>query len=174
MSVRDLIPWGRNGVNQAPSAYRDSDQNPFLSLHRDMNRLFEDAFRGLDSGFPTFRQFSNLGVAWPSVEISETDQEFKVTAEIAGLEQKDIEVLLDDGALILRGEKRSETKDTDRQFSERYYGRFERRIPFSQEVEEDKVDASFKDGLLTVTLPKSAGAQSKVKRIAINGQEQVH
>lgn len=174
MNVRDLIPWARNGDSRVPSAYRDSDQNPFLSLHREMNRLFEDAFRGFDSRLPPFGQFSNLGAAWPSVEISETDEEFTVTAELAGLEQKDIEVLLDDGTLTLRGEKRSETEEKNRQFSERYYGRFERRVPLGYEVEEDKVEASFKNGVLTVTLPKSANAQSKVKRIAIHGQEQLH
>lgn len=81
-----------------------------------------------------------------------------------------IEVLLDDGVLTLRGEKRSETEDKDRQFSERFYGRFERRIPLGYEVEEDKVAAAFKNGVLTVTLPKSPNAQSKVKRIAINGK----
>jgi HSP20 family protein len=174
MSVRDLIPWGRNEDGQTPSVYRDSEQNPFLSLHREMNRLFDDAFRGLDTRLPAFGQFSSRGAAWPNVEISETDSELKVTAEIAGLDQKDVEVLLDDGVLTLRGEKRSESEDKNRQFSERYYGRFERRIPLRYEVEEDKVMASFKNGVLTVTLPKSANAQSKIKRIAINGQGQVH
>jgi HSP20 family protein len=76
-------------------------------------------------------------------------------------------VILEDGVLTLRGEKRSETEDKDRQFSERYYGRFERRIPLGYEVTEDKVDARFRNGVLTVTLPKSEKAQSQVKRIAI-------
>jgi HSP20 family protein len=173
MSVRDLIPWGRNDDSQTPSVYRDGEQNPFLSLHREMNRLFDDAFRGFDNRLPAFGM-SSLGATWPKVEVSETDNELEVTAEIAGLEQKDIEVLLDDGVLTLRGEKRSETEDKNRQFSERYYGRFERRIPLRYEVEEDKVQASFQNGVLTVTLPKSANAQSRVRRIAINGQEQVH
>ncbi|TIV07939.1 MAG: Hsp20/alpha crystallin family protein, partial [Mesorhizobium sp.] len=90
-----------------------------------------------------------------------------VTAEVPGLEQKDIEVLFDDGVLTLRGEKRSETDDKDRQFSERYYGRFERRIPVGYEVKEDEVEARFRNGVLTVTLPKSEKAQSQVKRIDI-------
>jgi HSP20 family protein len=83
------------------------------------------------------------------------------------MEEKDIEVLFDDGVLTLRGEKRSETEDKDRQFSERYYGRFERRIPFGYEIDEDKIDARFKNGVLFVTLPKTAKAQSQAKRIAI-------
>ena len=92
-----------------------------------------------------------------------------MTAEVPGLEEKDIEVLLDDGVLTLKGEKRSETEDQDKQFSDRFYGRFERRIPLGFEVNEENIDARFKNGLLTVTLPKSEKAQSHVKRIAIKG-----
>ncbi|MBA8853230.1 hypothetical protein FHW20_004210 [Ochrobactrum intermedium] len=66
-----------------------------------------------------------------------------------------------------RGQKRSETEDKVKQFSERFYGRFERRIRLGYEVQEDKVDAHFRNGVLTVTLPKSEKAQSQVKRIAI-------
>ena len=69
--------------------------------------------------------------------------------------------------LTLRGEKRSETEDKDRQFSERYYGRFERRIPIGYEIEEDRIDARFKNGVLSVILPKTPKAQSQAKRIAI-------
>jgi HSP20 family protein len=173
MSVRDLMPWGR-GNNQTPSVYRDDGQNPLLSLHRQMNRMFDDIFRDFDRRMPTFGMSNMLGTGWPSVEISETDNELKVNAEIPGLDEKDIEVLLDNGVLTLRGEKRSENEDKDRQFSERYYGRFERRIPIGYEVEEDKVSALFKNGVLTVTMPKTEQAQSKVKRIPVNEQGQIH
>lgn len=165
MSVRDLIPWGRS--SQTPSLYRDDGPNPFVSLHREMNRLLDDVFRGFDSRLPSFGTLSTFNGGWPSVEISETDKELRVTAEVPGLDQNDIEALLDNDVLTLRGEKRSETEDTQKQFSERYYGRFERRIPLGYEVEADKVDAQFKNGLLTVTLPKTAKAQSQVKRVAI-------
>ncbi|TCL65691.1 MULTISPECIES: Hsp20/alpha crystallin family protein [unclassified Rhizobium] len=167
MSVRDLIPWGRNNGNQAPTVLRDDDRDPFLSLHREVNRLFDDVFRGFGSGLPAFGSASAFGAGWPNVEIADTDKEIKVTAEVPGLEEKDIEVLLNDGVLTLRGEKRSENEDKDRQFSERYYGRFERRIPLGVEVDEDKVAASFRNGVLTVTLPKTEKAQTQVKRIAI-------
>jgi HSP20 family protein len=163
MSVRDLIPWGRSTSNQAPSLYRDDDRNPFLSLHHEVNRLFDDVFRRL----PAFGSFASFSGGWPNVEISETDKEIKITADVPGLEEKDIEVLLDDGILTLKGEKRSETGDKEKQFSERYYGRFERRIPLGYEIEEDKVDARFRNGVLIVVLPKSEKAQSQVKRISI-------
>ena len=167
MSVRDLLPWSRGNGNQVPSLFRDGERDPFLSLHRQVNRLFDDVLRGFDSRLPSLGGVSAPGAAWPSVEISSGDKEIKVTAELPGLEQKDIEVLLDDGVLTLRGEKRSETDDKDRQFSERYYGRFERRIPVGYEVKEDEVEARFRNGVLTVTLPKSEKAQSQVKRIDI-------
>ncbi|WP_315928567.1 Hsp20/alpha crystallin family protein [Mesorhizobium sp. SP-1A] len=166
MSVRDLIPWGRE-ESRFPSLFRDSERDPFLSLHREVNRLFDDVFRGFDGGLPSVGRASPFNGNWPSVEISDNDKEIKVTAEVPGMEEKDIEVLLDDGVLTLRGEKRSETEDKNRQFSERYYGRFERRIPIGYEIEEDKIDARFKNGVLSVTLPKTAKAQSQAKRIAI-------
>ena len=167
MSVRDLIPWSRGNGDQLPTVFRDSDHDPFLSLHREVNRLFDDMFRGFGSGLPAFGRVSSFGGGWPSVEISDGKKEVKVTAEVPGLEEKDIEVLLDGGVLTLKGEKRSETEDKDRQFSERYYGRFERRIPLGYEIEEDKIEARFKNGVLTVTLPKTAKAQSQAKRIEI-------
>ncbi|RJT23481.1 Hsp20/alpha crystallin family protein [Mesorhizobium waimense] len=169
MSVRDLIPWSR-GNSQAPSIYRGEDMDPFLSLHRNVNRLFDEVFRGFDTPSALGRMALHNGT-WPSVEFSETDKEIRVTAEIPGLDENDIEVMLDDGVLTLRGEKKAETEDKDRQFSERYYGRFERRFNLGREVEDDKVAATFKNGVLNVTLPKTKKAQATVKRIAINGNK---
>jgi HSP20 family protein len=170
MNMKDLIPWTR-AENKTPALYRDGD--PFMALHREVNRLFDDVFRGFDpfgmGRFPSLAASrSNWG--WPNVEVSETNGEIRVTAELPGLEEKDVEVTLDDGVLTLRGEKRSETEDKDRQFSERFYGQFERRIPLGVEVEDDKVEAHFKKGVLTITMPKTERAQSKAKRIAINGK----
>jgi HSP20 family protein len=161
MSVRDLIPWGRSN-NRVPSVYRDDDRSPFLSLHREMNRMFDDFFRDFDMRLPMA-----AGGQWPQLDVAETDKEVTVTAELPGMEEKDIELLLEDGVLTLKGEKRAETEDKDRQFSERYYGRFERRIPLDAEVQADKIEARFKNGVLTVTLPKDPEAQPKARRIAI-------
>lgn len=169
MNMRDIIPWGRNN-NQAPSTYRGGEQNPFLTLHREMNRLFDEAFRGFDTPLANFGALSPWNGNWPGVDVSENDCEVRVTAELPGVEEKDVEVVLEDDVLVLRGEKRSETDDKERQVSERYYGSFERRLPIGVEVEEDKVTAKFKNGVLTIVLPKSPMAQSKTKRIAINGQ----
>src|SRR3954462_14242992 len=160
MALRDLITWGRD-QSSVPSR-RGEEVSPFLTLHREMNRLFDDVFN-------TFGAPSVLGrmPAWPSVEVVQSDKDVRISAELPGLEEKDVEVLVDDNALTIRGEKKSETEDQERRFSERYYGRFERVIPLPFAVEEDQAEASFNNGVLTVTLPKSAKAEEKAKRIAI-------
>jgi len=165
MSMRDLIPWGRSS-SQAPSIYRDIEQSPFLSLHREVNRLFDDVFRGFDlpSSF-----VPSAAANWPNVEISAGEKELCVTAEVPGLDEKDLELFVEDGVLTIRGEKKAESEDKERRFSERFYGRFERRIGIGADVEQDKVSASFKNGVLTVTLPKTEREQSRGRRIAING-----
>jgi HSP20 family protein len=146
------------------------NQDPFMTLHREMNRLFDNVFRGFElTPFSGVDSFLNRGAGWPNIEVSETDQSVKVTAELPGLEEKDVQVELANGVLAIKGEKRTESEDKDRLFSERYYGRFERRIPV-EDVDEDKVSAAFKNGVLSVTMPKAPQAQSKVKRIAVNGK----
>ena len=159
MAFRDLIPWGRDG--SVPSR-RGEEVSPFLTLHREMNRLFDEVFNNL--GAPSL---ASRMPAWPSVEVVQSDTDVRISAELPGLNEKDVEVLVTDDALTIRGEKRSETEDKDRRFTERYYGRFERVIPLPFAVEEDKAEASFNDGVLTVTLPKSAKAEDKAKRIAV-------
>jgi len=166
MAIRDLIPWsgGRD-----LTVRRGEENNPFLALHRQVNRLFDDAFRGFDlSPFSNDRWFDRAA-GWPTIEVSETDKDVKVTAELPGLDEKDVQLELANGVLSIKGEKRTETEDKDRLFSERYYGRFERRIPVD-DVDQDKVSAAFKNGVLTVTMPKLPEIQSQVKRIAINGK----
>jgi HSP20 family protein len=168
--IRDLIPWNWNRSRNL-SLRRDEDFNPFLTLHREMNRLFDDALRGFDLAPAGFHRFLDrpMSMGWPKIEMWDTDKEVKVIAELPGLEEKDVDVELANGLLVIKGERKSETEDKNLMFSECYFGRFERRIPV-EDIEEDKVAASFKNGVLTVTLPKSAKAQEKVKRIAVNAQ----
>lgn len=167
MNMRDLIPWTRS-QDLVPDFFRDDKSSPFLTLHREMNRLLEEAFRGFASSPFAVRRTDFVNNAWPKLEVAETEKQIAISADIPGMEEKDIEVLLNDGNLILRGEMKSETDDKERQFSERFYGRFERQIPVGIDIEESKVEASFKNGVLKVTLPKTEKAQTKAKRIAIN------
>lgn len=159
MAIGDLLPVRRA---RTPAARRDNGDS-LVSLQQEVNRLFEDFWRGFD--WPDGGMTRAL--AWPSVEISDTEKELKVQAELPGVEEKDVEVLLNNGVLTIRGEKKSESEDKGRRLSERYYGRFERDISLPVEVQEDKVSATFNKGVLTVTLPKSDQGAQKSKRIQI-------
>jgi HSP20 family protein len=165
MAMKDLIPWNRQGD---VTVRHSEDVNPFLNLHREMNRLFDEAFRGFDlAPFGTGRLLGGAGL--PNIEVNDSGKDVTISAELPGIDEKDIEVQLANGTLVIKGEKKTETEDKDRLFSERTYGRFERRIPIA-DVDENKVSATFKNGVLTVTLPKLPQAQSDVKRIAINSK----
>ena len=166
MAITDLIPWSR-GREMTPR--RGEDYNPIFTLHREMNRLFDDVFRGFDAATPFGSRLFEGSMNWPSIEVSATDKDVKVTAELPGLNENDVQVELTGGVLSIKGEKKTETEDKDRRFSERYYGRFERHIPV-EDVDPDKVSAAFKNGVLTVTMPKLPQPESKVKRIAINAK----
>ena len=162
MNVRDLVPWSRGDRERSPSP-RSEPMSPVVSLQREMNRLFDDVFRGFDSS-----RFGGSRGAWPSVDVEETDREYRVTAELPGLEERDVEVLFQDGVLTVRGEKKLEKERGNRTFSERYYGRFERQIALDRDLEEAAINATFRNGVLTVTAPKSAQAVERTKRIPIN------
>jgi HSP20 family protein len=171
MGFRDLIPWSKNH----DLVQRREEPNPFLTLHREMNRLFDDVFQGFGlqgfgpQGFGLASRSPMLmegRFSWPRVELSESDKALEVTAELPGLEEKDVQVELANGVLVIRGEKKVEGEN-GKLFSERYYGSFERQIPLDG-VLEDKAEASFRNGVLTVRLPKSDERRQSVKRIAIN------
>jgi HSP20 family protein len=131
-----------------------------------MERLFDDFLAPIEA--PAFAAGQDGGV-WPSVDVEETDKTYKVTAELPGLELKDVEVTLRDNALIISGEKRREHKEEDggRTYAERSYGRFMRSIPLDTEVDADKVQANFKNGILAVELPKNPAAREKMRRIEV-------
>jgi HSP20 family protein len=162
MNVRDLVPWSRGDRERNPATRSDSI-SPVMNLHREMNRLFDDMFRGFDDS----RFFAGRS-GWPSLDVEETDKECRVTADLPGLEERDVEVLLQDGLLTVRGEKKLESENRNRTHSERFYGRFERQISLDRDVDQNAVSATFKNGVLTVTMPKSAQAVERTKRIPIN------
>ena len=164
MPMGDLIPWGRQN-SAPPSVYREEERSPFLSLRRDIDRLFDDMFRG---AMPTLGMGHGT-MAWPSIDVSESDCEIRISAEVPGMSEKDVELLVEDGVLVLRGENKSETEDKDRGYSERFFGRFERRIALPSSVDDKAAKADFRNGVLTVTLPKSEEAE-RGRRIPINAE----
>jgi HSP20 family protein len=152
-----LIPWGRprGGV---PAARSD---RPFASLQYEVNRLFDELWRDFD--LPT------LGDYAPAVDVRETDTEVHVEVELPGLEEKDCEVTVERDVLTIRGEKHAEREAKKRgyQWSERAYGTFQRAIGFPAEVQADAAHATYKNGVLSVVLPKTPEAQRRARKIAV-------
>lgn len=150
---------------------------PIEALRREVDRLFEEFGRG---PWPTSfgRALFDSEPLWqgrlgwrsaPAVDIVERDNAYQVTAELPGLDEKDVEVSVEDGSLTIRGEKREEKEEKKKGYhlQERRYGSFERTLRLPEGVDPEKIDARFSKGVLTVTLPKQAGVQKRAKKIDI-------
>jgi HSP20 family protein len=146
-------------------AHHGSD--PVTYLRNQVNRAFDD-FWG-ESWLEPRRETGAAGF-WPQVDVTETEKEIKVCAEIPGVEPGDIDVSIEDGTLTLKGEKKYEREENEKgQYRmERSYGAFERTILLPAEVDESKAKAEFKKGVLKLTLPKRPGAASRRKRIPVS------
>ena len=156
MKLRELLPARWTGGRTL--AHREEDA-PLLSLHREMNRLFDGIFRDFDLTFPGTWGRETTEAVSPRVDVSETETEVHVAAELPGIEEKDIEVTVAEGVLTIRGEKKVEMEEKDNNYHrvERSYGTFHRLVSLPAEVDRDKAEAVFKKGVLHVTLPKAPG-----------------
>ena len=107
----------------------------------------------------------------PAVDVAETDKAYEITAELPGLDEKNVEVKLANGVLSIKGEKQEEKEEKEKDYyrRERSFGSFERSFQVPDDVEENKIEASFKNGVLSVTLPKSAEARKQAKKIEVKG-----
>jgi len=147
--------------------------DPFLSLHREMNRLFDDVLRG--TGLPAAAGNQGQGRVGnfvnASMNVSETENEIRITAELPGVTEQDIDVSLEDDMLTIRGEKKFDRTDDKENFHfvERSYGTFQRSLPLPYPVDPERVQASFENGVLTVTVPKT-GQQERSRRIQVQGR----
>ena len=141
------------------------------SFRGEMDRLF-DRF-----GFPSLRRMFDIEPSWrssfsfsmPAIDMSEDEKAYKISAELPGIDAKDIDVSLSGDMLVLKGEKRQEKEEKDKNyhFSERAYGSFQRAFDLPASVDRDKVAADFSKGVLTITLPKTAAAQKPQKKIDV-------
>ena len=142
-----------------------------------MNHLFDDFFADFDSFFgerPLCLMNSPESPCFgsPSFEVSETDEELRIKAELPGLDEKDIEVHIERDRLTVTGEKRREQEEKKRDYtlSEVSYGQFSRTFPLPEGVNHEKTKAVFKKGVLTLTLPKTEQAKTQRKRIEITAE----
>ncbi len=167
MAITDLIPWKKDET-KVP-VVRSSEEDALLDLQNQMNRLFDEFFSRPFGLSPFFSGSTLWGDFAPRVDVSETDKEIVVSAELPGIEPEDINITLEHNMLTLSGEKRAEKEEKDKRYYrlERSYGSFQRSIPLPEGIDEDKIDASFKHGVLTITLPKTAEAQQKRKQIEV-------
>jgi HSP20 family protein len=149
-------------------ATREDFFDPFVTLRREMDRMFDDFF----GGSALRPAYSGWQGATPAVDIDETDKELIVTAELPGVRDKDVEVSLAGDILTIKGEKRDarEQKSGDSYYAERRFGSFSRSLRLPFELGDEKVDAKFKDGVLTIHLPKPAELQRSIRRIEVKAQ----
>jgi len=153
--------------------------HPFLALREQMDRMFDEFMNdwrmpSISRGVMEWEPFrsSLLGKSEVDVrfDVSETDDAIELTAELPGIDEKDVELTLSDGVLTVKGEKRADTekKEKDYYLSERRYGSFLRSMRLPDSVDEGKIKATFEKGVLKVEMPKSAEATAKKKKIAIS------
>ena len=159
------LPLRRRGTNLP--ARREND-SPVMAIQSEMNRMFDQFFNDPFTLLP-LSSMRNVSEFLPRVDVSETDESMLVTAELPGMEEKDIQISLENEALVISGEKKNDVEEKGKNFHrvERSYGSFQRVIPLVTDIDEDKVNATFKNGVLTVTLPKTPAAAKQARKISI-------
>jgi HSP20 family protein len=161
MTLRDIVPFGRK---TRPVRY--GGYHPLSLFRKDMDDLFDSFFRGFEIE-PYFGE--SPGAFSPHVDINENDREIKVTAELPGMDNSDIDVSVNKDSLTIKGEKKEEKEDKGKDYYhvERSFGSFSRTIPLPEEVETEKAEAHFKKGVLKIKIPKSKKAIEEKKKINI-------
>lgn len=168
MTLGNLIPFRKQRQEELPA--RQEQENPLLRLQNEMNTLFD---RFMPTSFGSWRGLmAPLGNDWdfmPDIDVRETKKAVTVTAELPGVDDKDLDVRLDGNTLTIRGQKRAEkTEQADGwKHSECSYGSFVRSVPLDAEVDPSRVEATFKNGVLKVKLPKTAARERDRSRIEV-------
>ncbi len=142
--------------------------DPFYRLQHEMNRLFDDAFGG--SGLPAAFRPGEDGARFPKLDVHESDAAIDIEAELPGVNEDDLDVQITDNLLTIRGEKkfeRKDEKDGEYKLMERSYGSFSRSMSLPFSVNPDAVEATFRDGVLKLTLPKPSDAVERARKISI-------
>lgn len=148
----DLLPFKRQSA--VPNVFSEMD----------------DMLKKMWYGFPFHNLEEDMDVAWsPRLDVSETDNGLEIVADLPGMDKKDIKVSLEENLLTIKGEKKEEKESKDKHYHtiERRSGSFYRAIRLPVEVEKDKIEAAFKDGVLTLRLPKTKESKKKVAQIEI-------
>jgi HSP20 family protein len=166
--MKGIVPWRRN----QESALSTSNADPFELLHREVDELF-DRFAGGMFGTAPWRSSEGASVARhePRVDFTETDKAYELSAELPGVEEKDLNLTIDENILTIKAEQshQEERKEKNYHIMERSSGSYQRTLQIPGDVDHDKIKAKFKNGVLSLTLPKNPELSSKKRTIAIEG-----
>ena len=159
MTLSEMIHWNR--PSNVPVRQRNRFGRSLMSLQDDMDKMFHDFFGGM----PAWAHEP----AFPAVDIIENEMDFKVKAELAGMQPEDVEINVTDGFLTIKGEKKEEKEESGENYLRREssYGSFQRTIALPETANTDKAEASFKNGVLSIKVPKKAEAMQKPKKLQI-------
>jgi len=166
--MKHLFP-SKKGAEQLPATR--NDEGPFDAFRRQMDSLFDNFLEdfGGRSFFPAWSGGSALKSFNPKFDIAEAEDAWHITAEMPGMEQKDLDITLDNGALTIKGEKKQEKEEKHKEYflSERGYGLFQRSFALPEGTDPENIKAEFKNGILKLDLPKTEKAKSNIRKIAI-------
>lgn len=170
MALKELVPWRFGGLRrwEGDAGPLEGFRREMEALHREMERVFDDFWRGAGRSSVLSDVWAH-GAVMPRIDEAEDDKAYHVSIELPGMDQEDIEVTLSEGMLTIKGEKKQEEEEKGKDFyrKERHFGSFRRSVPVPGEVDESKIRASFKKGVLKIDLPKSEEAKKKVKHISV-------
>ena len=168
MALTDLVPWKKNRSNIRVRRDYDDAIEPF---RQEMNNLLNRFFG--DWELDPFGSITSIaGEFTPMVDVKEDDEAITITAELPGMDEKDIDVTLSKDSVTIKGEKTEEKEDKGKNYyrSERRFGAFHRAIPLTSEIDEEKVEAKFKKGVLSLKLPKTEDAVRQRKKIKVQSE----
>ncbi len=185
MDLKKLAPWNwfkkeENDSHAVPvqhahqSAYSKNQEKPIFQLHKEINRLFDEVF-STHNHIPSMRHNILLnsitkGMLKPKLDISTDNSLYTISLEIPGVDLRDIKLEVSDSTLIVKGEKRQTEEEKRKNFyrMERSYGSFQRVLDLPDDADQENIDAKFKNGVLTITIPQKATKISRIKQIEIS------
>lgn len=185
MELKKLAPWNwfkneEESTHAVPvkhgdkrPMYSSAHHDPVVRIHRDIDQLFDQFFRGW--GFPGMSGYgSNIDFAGdillkPKVDLSAAEKEYLLTVEIPGVNEKDVTVDITNNTMTIKGEKKLEKEEKEKNYYriERSYGSFQRILSLPEDVDQDNIKASFKNGVLSITMPRKVVPAGEVKQVEI-------
>ena len=158
----------KSGSTHPSSQSSTSRYAPLLTLRDEINHLFDDTF-SIPRSWIAAAEKHNV-IATPSVDVYETDKGYTIRAELPGLDAKQVDISSANGFLTIKGEKTAQTEEKHKNYLRREtsYGQFERIIALPEAADDEKAQATFKNGVLTIEMPKKSNAQAGIKKITVS------